>query len=207
MSDTDTSKQQYSSHDVIEIDGFQTSIQDRTQDNIQNIGHSEEHNYHTNNINNTNRIVSNVCNPHFKKIIFIMFVGGIVSGWCLTAFVALFRNTKNEIEEICPETQLWNFMVLLIIINSLCFALFVYACYQTMNNVITSHSFRRYLTIILFIQVLAAMGGAMVIFSECAYTHFRTLFIYNVIFSWIIIIVFIVALLLIFCWLFCGTGI
>lgn len=200
QSDTETSNHQYSSHNVIEIDGFQTNTQDRTQDNIQNIGHSEEHNYHT------NRSMRNICNPRFRQFLLIMFVGGIVSGWCLTAFVALFRNTKNEIEDTCPDTQLWNFMVLLIIINSLCFITFVYTWYQTMNNVITGHSFRRYLTIILFIQIIAAMGGAMIIFSECVYTHFRTLFIYNVIFSWIIVIVVIVALLLIFCWMVCGTG-
>jgi hypothetical protein len=189
-----------------------------TQDSVVNIGNPNENRNDVENVDNTNNtpecckkciiFMLDVCSPTYRKILRAVFVSSVVFGWTLTSFVALNEYEPREINGVC-SMEIWQYLFALMIMNLTCLSAYLTTWYRktfrgayAVNADRLRNNHKLCLYFIIIIQILMAMTGAFLIFNQCASQSLRATLIYNAIFSWIIIIVASLVLLLVFCGFF-----
>lgn len=175
----------------------------QTNTHVNNNNNTSNRNNNNTNINCLN-ILFDVFSPTYRKVLRIVFCSSIVIGWILSSIIALSTYSPDDINSVC-KMEIWHYLLILTITNTICLSLYVYTWYKKTFSVYDVNS-ERYknnhrlgLYFIIIIQVLLALCGSYLLFNMCVIQSLRYTLIYNVILSWIIIIVVSIVLMIIMC--------
>lgn len=150
---------------------------------------------------------SRLCTKNYKKLLTVVIIFGLVFGWSIVSIVSLVVNPKNELQEICPGNWLWDYLVIMIVLNNLMAFYAIYRIYKNHYN----NTYCKFgeVCACIFIQLFIVAIGIIVLHHNCIEIKLKHSFIYTSIASWILwqgIIILAAVLITVVSSCLCGTG-
>ena len=147
------------------------------------------------------RLCASVCTVRYRVMLFILFLSGFVLGWTGIASYAATQYSTKGLDEICPATQMWNYLLVLIFVNVITWFAYVFSLYNRYFN-----GWRFSMTnvhIIIGIQVIVGAWGLYILAMKCVSTNLVATLIYRVIYVWVIWQLVVFVLLILFSIILC----
>lgn len=168
--------------------------------NIENSENSENNQSYENhetsqNAENDSSNNSSICNEKSTYAYISIFILGIEIGWSLISIIALIREPRNVIERICPGNFIWDYLLVVLILNKLLTIYIVKSIYVLYHDKKCNVS--RFASCIV-IELLILALGLLLLNNQCIHNELRGTLIYASIATCILLISLIIILLVIF---------
>lgn len=148
-----------------------------------------------------------LCTKNYKKLLILVTIIGLVLGWSIISIISLFVNPRHEIEEDCPGNMLWEYLVIILVLNNLMTYYIIYRTYK--NNYNDTYCKLGEIYVCIFIQLIILASGMILLHNACVEVKLKHSFIYTAISSWILwqgFIVILVVCITIITACFCSVG-
>ena len=172
-------------------------------ENIENIENNQSYENHETSEGNessqsTENVSSNsssICNEKSTYAYISIFIIGIEIGWSLISIIALIREPRNVIERICPGKFIWDYLLVVLILNKL-ITIYIVKCIYVLYHDKKCNVSRFASCIVIELLILAL--GLLLLNNQCIHNELRGTLIYASIATCILLISLIIILLVIF---------
>lgn len=148
-----------------------------------------------------------LCTKNYKKLLMLVTIFGLVLGWSIISIISLFVNPRHEIEEDCPGNMLWEYLVIMLVVNNLMVYYIIYRTYKNHYN--DTYCKFSEICVCIFIQLIIISSGVIFLHNSCVEVKLKHSFIYTAIASWLLwqgFIVMLAVCITIITTCFCSVG-